>query len=136
MDFFKQLKETSILDDTFIILVGDPGFRIGEYFSTTAGEYEARYGRILSTCKRSLRKPYVTDRNVVCRSIGGMFRYMCLGDLCSRGGILADRHTSLAGRHPRPPPIGRYDSLLQCGLVSIASYWISMSSLNICHPSF
>ena len=49
MDFFKKLKETSILDDTFIIVVGDHGFRIGEYFSTTAGEYEARYGRILST---------------------------------------------------------------------------------------
>ena len=49
MDFFKKLKETSILDDTFIIIVGDHGFRVGEYFSTTAGEYEARYGRILNT---------------------------------------------------------------------------------------
>ena len=42
MDFFKKLKNSSILEDTFVIIVGDHGFRIGGYFGTTAGEYEAR----------------------------------------------------------------------------------------------
>ena len=42
MDFFHQMDKSGLLDDTFVMLGGDHGFRVGEYFATNAGAYEAR----------------------------------------------------------------------------------------------
>ena len=33
---------SGLLDDTFVIMGGDHGFRVGDYFATNAGAYEAR----------------------------------------------------------------------------------------------
>ena len=42
LEFLKQVVSLGILNDTFLIIGGDHGFRRGDYLATNAGAYEAR----------------------------------------------------------------------------------------------